>query len=67
MATKISSKSSRAGRWAKQGTSDESYFIFIPHALPPKPAIQYDAKLQDLLERANRALGRLDGISEFPA
>lgn len=65
MASKISSKSTRAGRWAKQGTADEPYLIFVPHALPPKPAINYGAKLQDLLERANRALGRLDGISAF--
>jgi len=65
MTSKMSSNSTRAGRWAKQGTSDEPYFVFIPHPLPPKPPVQYSPKLHDLLERANRALGRLDGISAF--
>ena len=65
MTSKISPNSTRAGRWVKQGTSDEPYFVFIPHLLPPKPSIHYDAQLYDLLERANRALGRLDGISAF--
>lgn len=55
--------STRTGRWLKQGTPDEVYFAFIPHPLPPKPPVSYSHKLQDLQERANRALGRLDGIS----
>ena len=60
-----SSKSTRSGRWLKHGTKDEPYFLFIPHPLPPKPPLRYDHKLQDLQDRANRALGRLDGISAF--
>ena len=60
-----SSGNTRAGRWLKEGTKDEPYLLFIPHPLPPKPSVRYDNKLQDLLERANRALGRLDGISAF--
>lgn len=39
--------------------------MFVPRPLPPKPPIRFDHKLQDLEERANRALGRLDGISAF--
>ena len=55
----------RAGKWLKQGTADETYFLFVPHPLPPKPSIKFNSRLQDLQERANRALGRLDGISAF--
>jgi Fic family protein len=42
---------------------EESYRVFIPSSLPPDPPIVFDAALQDLLERANRALGRLDGVT----
>jgi Fic family protein len=31
--------------------------------LPPDPALQLSDELHDLLERANRALGRLDGLA----
>jgi Fic family protein len=31
--------------------------------LPPDPPIRYDAEIHDLQDRANRALGRLDGVS----
>ncbi len=65
MSPKTSLGNTRAGQWLKQGTSDEPYFVFIPHPLPPKPPIQFNPRLQDLQERANRALGRLDGISAF--
>lgn len=65
MGQKTSPGNIRAGRWLKQGTPDEPYFVFIPHPLPPKPPILFNNKLQDLQERANRALGRLDGISAF--
>lgn len=57
--------STRAGRWIKQGIGDEPYLVFIPHPLPPNPPVRYDNRLQDLEGRANRALGRLDGISAF--
>jgi len=65
MSPKTSVGNTRAGQWLKQGTSDEPYFVFIPYPLPPKPPIRFDPRLQDLQERANRALGRLDGISAF--
>lgn len=54
--------SNRAGKWRHIKTGDESYKVFIPATLPPRPAIQFDDKLQGLLERANRALGRLEGV-----
>jgi Fic family protein len=41
----------------------ESYKAFIPNDLPPNPPLVLDRELHDLLEQANRALGRLDGIA----
>jgi Fic family protein len=41
----------------------ESYSAFVPTPLPPEPALQLDPELYDLLEQANRAVGRLDGLS----
>ena len=35
----------------------------MPHPLPPSPPLVWDTALADTLERANRALGRLDGLS----
>ncbi len=54
--------SNRAGKWRQIKTGDETYKVFIPSPLPPRPPIQFDDKLQGLLERANRALGRLEGV-----
>lgn len=51
----------RAGRWEKQ-PGPEPFFCFIPAPLPPNPPIQYSPTLHGLVERANHALGRLDGI-----
>ena len=40
---------------------------YLPRPLPPEPPLRLDAELQDLLERANRGLGRLDGVARlFP-
>src|SRR4051812_30066733 len=55
---------SRAGRWEKQA-GPETYYCFVPAPLPPSPALQFNASLQDLMERANRALGRLDAVTTF--
>jgi len=44
-------------------TSPEPFSAFVPRPLPPEPELQLDTDLYDLLERANRALGRLDGIA----
>lgn len=50
----------RAGRYVHQLTC---YKSFVPAPLPPKPTIQYDQELINLLSEANRELGRLDGIA----
>ncbi len=41
----------------------ETYFAFHPRPLPPDPPLALDAGAQDLLDRANQALGRLDGVT----
>jgi Fic family protein len=43
-------------------TGDESYLVFHPRPLPPDPPLETEP-LQDLADRANQALGRLDGIT----
>ncbi len=43
--------------------ADESFAAVVPHPLPPDPPLELDMGLYDLLERANRALGRLDGLA----
>ncbi len=43
-------------------TGDESYLVFHPKPLPPDPPLETES-FQDLADRANQALGRLDGIT----
>ena len=50
----------RAGRYVRQMAG---YRAFIPAALPPAPPIRMDDELWVLLSRADRALGRLDGVT----
>jgi Fic family protein len=51
------------GRFVKQLDGQEAYVAFIPNALPPKPGIEIDEPLEEAIERASIALGRLDGIT----
>ena len=60
----ISENSSRLGKLVTISTAGEVAKAFIPPALPPIPMVQMD-KLYGPLERANRALGRLDGIASI--
>jgi Fic family protein len=43
-------------------TGDETYAVFHPKPLPPSPPLVTEP-LQDLADRANQALGRLDGVT----
>ncbi len=52
----------RAGVFRRVTTGDESYLVFHPKPLPPDPPLQ-TGLLQDLADRANQALGRLDGVT----
>jgi len=44
-------------------TSPEPFQAFVPHPLPPNPPLKLDEAHYDLMEKANQALGRLDGLS----
>src|ERR1700686_4393516 len=54
----------RLGRYAVCTLAGESVRAFVPPTLPPVPAVRLDA-LQVLLEQANQALGRLDGLASI--
>jgi len=57
------SQNKRLGNYVTSTVAGESYKAFIPPALPPDPSLQLNEGHFDLMERANRALGRLDGVS----
>jgi Fic family protein len=44
-------------------TGDEDFAPFVPRPLPARPDLRLDSETADLLESANRALGRIDGLS----
>lgn len=51
------------GSYRQCSVAGESYRAYVPAPLPPVPSLAIDARLHTQLERANRAIGRLDGIS----
>jgi len=51
------------GRRQTTSTAGESVRAFVPPPLPPKPPLQLDGVLQQALEHATLALGRLDAVS----
>ncbi len=54
----------RLGRYVLQGSGQEKSQAFVPPPLPPDPPVRLDS-LQKLLEQANQALGRLDGLASL--
>jgi len=52
----------RIGEIIKLRTGDESYAAYLPRPLPPVPPLALEP-LYPLLDQANLALGRLDGMS----
>lgn len=56
-------KPEATGTYRTLGSGGEAYRAFVPAPLPP--TLQLTEADFDLMERANRALGRLDGISAF--
>ena len=57
------SKKDRIGKYVKSGVvGGESFNSYIPKKLPPEPPIDL-SEIYPLLDKANTALGRLDGIS----
>src|ERR1700716_3408647 len=53
----------RSGDLRVAESGPEGYSTFHPRPLPPDPLLSVDSRLQELLDRANQALGRLDGIT----
>jgi Fic family protein len=53
----------RAGHFVEIPSGKGGYRTFMPKPLPPDPPLQIDGPLQRLLDQANQALGRLDGIT----
>lgn len=53
------------GRYVKCSPEEDSFWAFIPHPLPPDPPLRLDDDMCDLMEKANRALGRLDGVTSL--
>jgi Fic family protein len=54
----------KAGEYVTQTVAGESYQAYLPGPLPPDPPLELDTELLQEMDRANRALGRLDGISQ---
>ncbi len=52
------------GSYIASTVGGESYRAFLPTPLPPQPPLAFDGELLEWLEKANRAIGRLDGISD---
>jgi Fic family protein len=53
----------RAGKFESRGAGSDAYSVFSPALLPASPPLRIDAHLQDRLERASHALGKLDGVA----
>ncbi len=52
----------RLGEKIKCNVGGESYYTYMPKPLPPEPPLVLES-IYPLLDRANMALGRLDGMS----
>lgn len=55
----------KAGEYVTQTVVGESYQAYIPAPLPPTPPLTLDTELLQQMDLANRALGRLDSISQI--
>jgi Fic family protein len=53
----------RSGKYVSSSVAGEECRAFIPPPLPPDPPLSLTADDYDLMEKANRALGRLDGVA----
>jgi Fic family protein len=53
----------RLGTYVSTSVGGETVRAFVPPPLPPDPPLNITPDLADLIERANRGLGRLDGVA----
>ena len=53
----------KSGEYVTQAVTGENYRAYLPAPLPPDPPLELDTGLLQSMDQANRALGRLDGIS----
>ena len=53
----------RLGSYVRSSTAGEHFDAYVPPPLPPNPPLHLSPRQQDLMELANRALGRLDGVT----
>ena len=51
------------GHYIALPSAGENARAFVPNPLPPNPPLNLDSGLQDLLDKATLALGRLDGLA----
>ena len=63
-AKKGADQASRLGHFVATTVGGETVRAFVPPPLPPDPPLKLD-KLYGRLEEANRALGRLDGVTSI--
>jgi Fic family protein len=61
--TASTQRASRAGHFVQQQAGADGFSAFIPNPLPPDPPLRITQELQVNLDRANQAVGRLDGIT----
>lgn len=54
-----------SGHYTQGSLTGDKYEAYIPSPLPPIPPLEIDAELAELHEKANRALGRLDGLASL--
>jgi Fic family protein len=54
-----------AGTYVPGSMAGGGYRAFVPAPLPPEPPLRFEGPLIAQLERANQALGRLDGMTRM--
>lgn len=55
----------KTGHFVTRADVRGSYEAYVPLPLPPDPPLEMDSELETLRDKANRALGRLDGIIDI--
>lgn len=53
----------KSGNFVDYIQGNDAFQVFIPYSLPPNPPIKMNTELSILMDKANRSLGRLDGVT----